>query len=604
MEINPYKRGFDDDVAILQGRLAETTLLLEVLAKVNYLIGESKSFDDFCLAVLKILQDKFGFTHIHIGIKEEKEPHILRLITPEQIGRFKTMPVQHGIVGKAIRENRTVCVPDVTADSDYVTIHPDVKSELCVPLSTDGKVIGAINIETDMPQTFANYMGIIELIASNLGHSMKLAMLYQTEEYFHRLVDHMNEGVWVGDADENTVYTNLSLQEMTGFGKEELCNKTSYDLVDKDSGEIVKKEIEKRKKGIASHYEARFITKSGNTIPVLINAAPFGNTGSTMATITDLRTMKATEKRLLQTERFLASITQHCFEAIVGMDANGILQSWNVGAERIFGFKAEEMIGLPLDKRFIPEDRIVAGEPAHLLNETKTKGFVRNFETIRLHKNGKPINISLTLSAIRDNNNNITGISAIYRDISAQKKWEQELQDRFEKMQDAYREMGKQRRYLDYLGDMIMMSGSGGSVKQLENFIVNAIVMISRVDAATLRLMDETGEKLLLAAQSGLGEEWWSKKVIPYSGSLLEKAVKKNSPLKILDILNDPAYISPSLARKSNLRSALVLPLKVKDTILGSITLYLSHEGNLSLLDDEFIAVFAKQAALAIKLAS
>lgn len=604
MEVNLYKRGFDDDIIMLQQRLAETTLLLEVLANVNALIGTSKSFDDFCFAVLKILRDKFGFTHIHIGIKEEKDPRVLRLITSEQIGSFRTMPVQRGIVGRTIRENKTMCVPDVSSDPDYVTIHPEVKSELCVPLSTDGKIIGAINIETDTRQTFVNHIGIIELIASNLGHSMKLAMLYQTEEYFHRLVDHMNEGVWVGDAEENTVYTNLSLQKMMGFSKEELLDKTSCDLFDHGSKEILKKEIEKRKKGIESHYEAGFVTKSGNTIPVLINAAPFGNTGSTMATITDLRMIKATEKRLLQTERFLASITQHCFEAIVGMDANGILQSWNVGAQRIFGFKAEEMIGLPLDKRFLPEERINAGEPKHLLEEVRTKGFVRNFETVRLHKNGKPINISLTLSAIRDNADNIIGISAIYRDISAQKKWEQELQDRFEKMQDAYREMGKQRRYLDYLGDMIIMSGSTDNVKHLANFIVNAIVMISRVDAATLRLMDETGEKLLLTAQSGLGEEWWSKKVIPYGGSLLERAVKKGVPLKILDILNDPSYLSPSLARKSNLRSALVLPLKVKDAVIGSITLYLSHEGSLSLLDDEFIAIFAKQAALAIKLAS
>ena len=58
---------------------------------------------------------------------------------------------------------------------------------------------------------------------------------------------------------------------------------------------------------------------------------------------------------------------------------------------------------------------------------------MRNFETIRLHKNGKPLNVSITLNSIKSHNNSVIGFSVFYRDVTSQKKWERELQDRFEK---------------------------------------------------------------------------------------------------------------------------------------------------------------------------
>lgn len=603
MEPRLYQRGFDDETLLLKSRLAETTLLLEVVAQINSLILASKSFEAFCMEVSKILQEKFKFKYIHIWIRDEKDPGVLRLVTPEQTGGYRTISVETGIVGKTIREKRTFCIEDVTHERDYINAHPETKSELCVPLTSNGNIIGVINIESPVLQNFSSHLAIIELIAANLGHSMRLALLYRTEAYFHRLVDQMSEGVWVGDREENTIYTNPALQHMTGFSETELRVKRSYDLFDETSRKMIRSENEKRKRGIGGLYEVTLVSKNGEKIPVLIHAVPFLE-GGTMGTIIDLRPLKRTEQKLLRAERFLASVTQHCIEAIIGLDTNGQIQSWNTGAEKMHGYKAEEVIGHS-PKMIVPEDRVAAKELEQILEETKAKGFVRNFEAVRLHKNGNPISISLSATSIRDDQGNVIGFSFLHRDITAQKKWERELQDRFEKMQDAYKEMGRQRRYLDYLTEIISLATEAGhSVKQVATYIVNALVMITKVDAATLRLLDHNTGKLILTAQSGLGEEWWTKKSINLSGSLAETASKKGHPLKILDILSDPSYTSPSLARKNNLRSALVVPLEARGMLVGSLTLYLSQEGNLSLLDDEFISIFAKQASLALKLAS
>lgn len=584
----------------LRTKLAETTLLLEVLAGVNLLISKSQNFESFCVTVTKLLKDKLKFSTIHIWIKDERVKDQLYLVTPAADERSRSMPLNAGVVGKTIREGRTVCIPDVRLDTSYFNADPTTKSELCIPLIYENDVIGAINIETDTYCDFAAEVSVLEVIATNLSYYVKLSLLYRTKEQFQYLVENMCEGVWVGDMEERTMYTNSAFQNMLGYSEKEFLEKTSYEYFDTGSQSILKQENEKRKYGIGSHYEATLVSKGGEHIPVLMHGVPFGNGGGTIAAITDLRTIK----KLDRTEKILSSITQHCQEAIVGLDVNEIILSWNVGAERMFGYKADELMGKSI-YIVIPEDRIASGEIKHILDETKAKGLVRNFETMRMHKNGTLINVSITCSGIKDEHGKLIGYSVVYRDITSQKKWEGELQDRFEKIQDAYKEMGKQRRYLDYIVDIVNMATSSNyTSKQIATFLVNAMVMITKVNATTLRLLDKNTGKLILAAQSGLGEEWWGKKAIPYGGSLLEIAVKQKRPLKILDILSNPHYTSPALAQRNSLRSALVIPLEVKGDVLGSLTLYLSHESSLSLLDDEFIDVFAKQAALALKLAS
>lgn len=600
--MDPYANYVSDNA--IKQKLAQTTLLLETLAQVNSLMGKGGDFESFCTAVSRILQTKLNFKYIHIWLADEKNTNILRLVTPEYPGDFRALPIEKGLVGKTFRTKRTTCVPDVRQDSDYLNIHPETISELCVPLITDDKQIGVINIETDSYQTFSEQIPILEIIAENLSNSLKIAMLHKREEMFHKLVEHMHEGVWVGDTQEHALYTNPALQKMIGSSAEELLKTKSYDLIaDNENMHILQKEVTLRRQGITSEYELRLKSMNGDTVPTLVQAVPFGNSGS-LATFTDLRQIKKAESRLFKAENYLAAITQYCNEAIIGLNVDGVIQSWNTGAEQIFGYKEEEMTGKSI-KTLIPHKKIETKEFEQIVQETTMKGFLRNFETKRIHKNGKELDVSLTFSAIKDEKGKLIGLSAIYRDISVQKKWERELQDRFVKMQDAYKEMGKQRRYLDYIIDLISMTTeNGNNKKQIATFLVNAMAIITKVDAVTMRLLDQSTQKLMLIAHSGLNEDWWSKKYISYIGSLVESAVKQRQPLKILDVLSDPRYDSPSLARKNNLKSALVIPLRVREEIIGSITLYVSHESNLSIVDDEFITVFSKQAAIAMKLAS
>ena len=120
----------------------------------------------------------------------------------------------------------------------------------------------------------------------------------------------------------------------------------------------------------------------------------------------------------------LAAIVESSDDAIVSKTLEGVIQSWNRGAERIFGWKAEEVIGQPITI-IIPEDRLE--EEPEILRRIGRGERVDHFETNRKTRDGRLINVSVTISPVRDDSGRIVGASKVARDITAQKTYEQEL---------------------------------------------------------------------------------------------------------------------------------------------------------------------------------
>lgn len=120
----------------------------------------------------------------------------------------------------------------------------------------------------------------------------------------------------------------------------------------------------------------------------------------------------------------LAAIVESSEDAIVGKNLHGIVTSWNTGAERIFGYKAEEMIGKSIMKIIPPEHY---EDESRILATVGRGDRIEHFETVRIKKNGEPLEISLTISPVRDENGKIVGAAKIARDITHQKQAERAL---------------------------------------------------------------------------------------------------------------------------------------------------------------------------------
>jgi PAS domain S-box-containing protein len=140
-----------------------------------------------------------------------------------------------------------------------------------------------------------------------------------------------------------------------------------------------------------------------------------------VGTVQDITERKKAEDAVQR----LAAIVESSEDAIISKDLNGVIMSWNRGAERIFGYKAEEVIGKQITL-LIPPDR--QDEEDRILKRIRKGERVDHYETIRQRKNGTRFDASLTVSPLRDRSGLIFGASKIARDITERKRTERELE--------------------------------------------------------------------------------------------------------------------------------------------------------------------------------
>jgi PAS domain S-box-containing protein len=144
--------------------------------------------------------------------------------------------------------------------------------------------------------------------------------------------------------------------------------------------------------------------------------------------------------------RHLASIVESSDDAIVSKDLNGIIQSWNEGASRIFGYSAAEAIGQHITL-LLPEDRLQ--EETVIIERICRGERVDHFETVRRRKDGSLIDVSLTISPIRNQDGRVIGASKIARDITERKKTEAERDELLKREHEARAEAEQANRLKD-----------------------------------------------------------------------------------------------------------------------------------------------------------
>ncbi len=185
------------------------------------------------------------------------------------------------------------------------------------------------------------------------------------------------------------------------------------------------------------HYETVRMTKSGRRLDVSLTISPVRDSEGHIIGASKIARDITDRKQAEQSRSLLAAIVDSSDDAIVSKDLDGIITSWNKSAERIFGYTTEEAIGHNITL-IIPSDR--HAEESDILDRLRRGERVDHFHTLRRRKDGTLLDVSLTVSPVRDSSGRIIGASKVARDITAQRRTEHELREseqRFRVITDA-----------------------------------------------------------------------------------------------------------------------------------------------------------------------
>jgi PAS domain S-box-containing protein len=172
------------------------------------------------------------------------------------------------------------------------------------------------------------------------------------------------------------------------------------------------------------HYETVRVKKSGERIAVSVTISPVRDETGQVIGASKIARDISDRKRNDETRFRLAAIVDSADDAIISKDLNGIVKSWNQGAHQIFGYTAEEMIGQSI-LRIIPDERQY--EEDEILKKLRAGERIDHYETVRRKKNNETVEVSVTISPIKDESGLVIGASKIARDISERKQVERLL---------------------------------------------------------------------------------------------------------------------------------------------------------------------------------
>ena len=226
--------------------------------------------------------------------------------------------------------------------------------------------------------------------------------------------------------DGSIEFWNAGAERLYGFASDEALGRSSHSLLQtKFPTEFAEVRSQLRNDGYWSG-ELRHVRKDGREVIVDSRQQLLAD-GTVLEVNRDVTERKDIELALYESEqrlRMLASIVESSDDAIVSKSLDGIITSWNTGAERVFGYTADEAIGQPITI-VIPQDR--QGEEREILTRIRRGERIDHFETIRQRKHGSLIVVSLTVSPVKNAEGKIVGASKIARDITEQKRNQEKI---------------------------------------------------------------------------------------------------------------------------------------------------------------------------------
>src|SRR6267154_3595867 len=253
-------------------------------------------------------------------------------------------------------------------------------------------------------------------------------------QLFHDVFNASPIGIAVENLEGQPLFVNPAFCSFLGVSEEELRNKHCVDFSPREDAEKDWALFQQLRAGVIDHYhlEKRYFQRDGSLVwgRLIISLLKGRPSPLVLAMVEDI-----TDKKKAEEARFRhAAVIESSDDAIASATLDGIIVSWNTGAQKTYGYTEAEAVGKPINMLVPPE---LPDEENKILEVLRTGGRIQHFETVRVTKTGKRINVSLTISPIKDSDGRTVGCSGIARDISERKLAEEALRASEERLRLA-----------------------------------------------------------------------------------------------------------------------------------------------------------------------
>ncbi|MBV9452918.1 MAG: PAS domain S-box protein, partial [Rubrobacter sp.] len=345
---------------------------------------------------------------------------------------MESNPAFHRTLGYKEEELRSLTLYDIVA-ADQESIDMDIRRSVEQRRLFIGerkyrrKDGSLVDVEVSASIIFRNGRETLCVVAHDVTeHKQAEQALRESEERFRGTFEQATVGIAHVAIDGHWLWVNPRLCDIVGYEKEELLGLSFQDITHPDDLETDREGTRRLLTGEIETYsrEKRYFRKDGSTVWIYLTVSLMRSPSCEPRYFISVTEDITERKRAEEVRARLAAIVESSEDAIIGKTLEGTITNWNRGAQKIYGYSAEEVVGKPINI-LAPPDR--PDEIPKILQRLRRGETIEHYETVRMTKDGRRLHISLRISPIRDWSGNIVGASAIARDITERKRAQEAL---------------------------------------------------------------------------------------------------------------------------------------------------------------------------------
>jgi len=431
---------------ITQEKQAEHRLAANLA--ISRILAESPSLGDATPKILQTIGETLGW-ELGAAWTVDSDANVLRCLkvwhdAAAKVNKFesvwynRTFSPDIGLPGRVWTGLKPAWIPDVTKDKNFprapVAAAEGLHAAFAFPILFGGRFLAVMEFFShEIRQPDDALLEMFRSVGSQIGQFLERkraeGALQESEARKGAILESAPDGIMTIDQQGRVTEFNPSAERIFGYRREEILGQEMAEVI------IPPALRERHRRGLA-HYlatgegpvlgkriELTALRRDGTEFPVELSLTRIACEGPPVFTgfVRDI----TERKRAAMAVSHLAAIVESSADSIVGETLDGTIVSWNLAAQRIYGYTGEEVIGRSIGI-LVPPDP--AEERPRFLESVGRGERIEHYETVHLRKDGRQIPVSLTISPITDVTGQITGVSTISRDITERKRVEQHLQ--------------------------------------------------------------------------------------------------------------------------------------------------------------------------------